>query len=358
MISYEIMHYLKGRKVGKDGYMALKLDMSKAYDRIEWDFLREILLKMGFSQWWVSLVLKCVTSVKYTITHGEHDMGPIVPTRGLRQGDPLSPYLFIICVEGFSALLRKYELKKWIRGVKICRNAPMVTHMFFADDSYLFCKANSDEAMRILEILEIYEKASGQQVNRSKSSIFYSSNVLQYNKESINQHLQMVEANDQSTYLGLPNVIGRNKSAILGFLKDKVDMKIRSWEGSYVSRAGKEILVKQVAQTLPSYAMNVFLLPLEITRNIEKSLTRFWWKSAQNNKSKINWMSWERLAKHKNVGGMGFRHFRDFNIAMLGNQLWRLASNPNSLVSRLYKAKYYDSSDIFHAQLGHNPSFI
>lgn len=72
-------------------------------------FLSEILLKMGFSQWGVSLVLKCVTSVNYTIIHGEHEMGPICPTRGIRQGDPLSLYLFIICAEGFSALLRKYE---------------------------------------------------------------------------------------------------------------------------------------------------------------------------------------------------------------------------------------------------------
>ena len=303
-------------------------------------------------------MLKCVTSVKYTITHGEHEMGPIVPSRGIRQGDPLSPYLFIICAEGFSALLRKYELKQLIHGVKISRKAPMVSHMLFADDSYLFCKADPVEAKRILEILEMYEKASGQKVNRTKSSIFYSSNVLLYNKDSVGQCLQMVEADEHSTYLGLPNLIGRNKSALLGFLKDKVYTKIRSWEGNYISRSGKEILVKQVAQTLPSYAMNVFLLPLEITRHIEKSLTKFWWNSSQTNKSRLNWMSWERMAKHKNAGGMGFRHFRDFNIAMLGKQLWRLASNPNSLVSRMYKAKYYDSSDIFHAELGHNPSFI
>ncbi|XP_074342001.1 putative mitochondrial protein AtMg00310 [Apium graveolens] len=168
----------------------------------------------------------------------------------------------------------------------------------------------------------------------------------------------MTEANEHSTYLDLPNIIGRNKSALLGYLKDKVDTKIRSWEGNYLSYSGKEILVKQLAQTMPTYAMNVFLLPLEITRSIERCLTKFWWNSSEENSSKLNWMSWDRLAKHKNAGGMGFRHFRDFNVAMLGEQLWHLITNPQILVSRLYKAKYFANTDLFQAELGHNPIFI
>lgn len=121
--------------------MALKIDMSKAYDRIEWDFLSALLSKMGFADWWVQLVLGCVTSVKYQIVHGVYRMGPIIPSRGLRQGDPLSPYLFILCAEGLSALLRKFEKNQLIQGVQVCRNAPRINHLLFADDSYLFSAA-------------------------------------------------------------------------------------------------------------------------------------------------------------------------------------------------------------------------
>lgn len=123
--------------------------------------------------------------------------------------------------------------------------------------------------------------------------------------------------------------------------------------------AGKireEILIKSVVQALPTYAMNVFLLPLDTVRKIERSLSKFWWKNNQD--SKISWMCWDRLAIHKDAGGMRFRNFREFNLAMLGKQCWRMLTNPDSLVSRLYKARYFADSDFFVSSLGNNPNFI
>lgn len=106
MVAFETFHSMKLKKAGKKGYMAMKLDMSKAYDRIEWDFLEAVMFKLGFCREWIKLIMRCVRSVSYDVLINRVSTKPIIPTRGLRQGDPLSPYLFLICVEAFSALLR------------------------------------------------------------------------------------------------------------------------------------------------------------------------------------------------------------------------------------------------------------
>jgi hypothetical protein len=109
LIAFEISHYLKQRTSGKIGFASLKIDMSKAYDRVEWKFLKNMMLKLGFDHRWVSLVMLFVTTVDYTIITHHSDIGPIIPQRGLRQGDPISPYLFLICAEGLSALLNNQQ---------------------------------------------------------------------------------------------------------------------------------------------------------------------------------------------------------------------------------------------------------
>lgn len=285
-------------------------------------------------------------------------MGPIISTRGIRQGDPLSPYLFIICAEGLSAMIRNYVNMQWLTGVKICRRAPVVSHMFFADDSYIHCKANTTEVVKVLQLLDVYERASGQQVNKSKSSVFFSLNIIQYNRQNICQVLQMGEADGNCKYLGLPSIVGRDKTTILGYLKEKVREKIRSWDGKCIGRSGKEVLIRAVVQVLPVYAMNVFLLPHDINKEIERCISKFWWQTNKKNDSYISWMSWDRMSRHKNAGGLSFSNFRDFNLAMLGKQGWRFITNPYSLTSRIFKAKYFPDSDFLSADLGHHPSFI
>lgn len=221
LISFEVMHYLKRKRRGNDGFMAIKLNMSRAYDRVEWDFIRDILLQMGFHENLVKLIMVRVCSVKYTVTHGMHEIGQIYPSRGIKQGDPLSPYLFILCTEELSELIKRYKGLDWLHGVRVAGSAPTISHMLYSDDSYIFRKAIEGEASKLMELLATFEEASGQKVF-TKSSIFFSPNNSDERRGELCRLMGMMEADENNKYLRLQNCMGRKKSTIFGYLKDGV----------------------------------------------------------------------------------------------------------------------------------------
>lgn len=125
-----------------------------------------------------------------------------------------------------------------------------------------------------------------------------------------------------------------------------------------LSQVGKEVLIKSVAQAIPSYCMSVFLLPHSIVDDIEKMLNSFWWGMKNEGRGGIQWMSWERLTMRKEWGGMGFRHIHGFNLAMLGKQGWNFLTNPDAMVSQIFQAKYFPNGNFLGSSLGHNPSYV
>jgi hypothetical protein len=171
LLAYESIHTIK-KKQGKRGLCAVKLDMHKSYDRVEWCFLEKIMLKMGCARRWVDMIMACVKSVRYKVRINSMETETFSPTRGLRQGDPLSPYLFLLVAEGLSSLLRGAENRGEIQGVRVCRNAPMVSHLLFVDDSLILMEANTDQALHLKNLLDRYCASSGQKVSDEKSSIF------------------------------------------------------------------------------------------------------------------------------------------------------------------------------------------
>ncbi|GAU37194.1 hypothetical protein TSUD_30590 [Trifolium subterraneum] len=281
LIATEVIHALKRKTKGRRGELALKIDISKAYDKVDWGFLRGVMSKMGFTDVWIRWVMMCVSSVNYSVLMNSDRVGPILP-------------------ECLTAFIHQAVGRGDLHGVRICRGAPEVSHLLFADDCFLFCRANVAEVNELMRILHTYEAASGQEVNLVKSEVFISRNMFQAAKEDLSRILGVKLVLGTGIYLGLPSMVGRSKKAIFSYIKDRIWKRINSWRGRALSKAGKKIMIKSVLQAIPSYP---------------------------------------------------------FNKAMVAKQVWNIVQNPNSLVAKLLKARYFPRFSLFEAPLGYNPSF-
>ena len=331
LVAFETMHHINTKHSGKVGEMTLKLDMSKVFDRVEWGCLEKIMYKMGFHDSLVKLMMRCVNTVTYSIKINGRPRGHITPFRGLRQGDPLSPFLFLFCTEGLSALIRKSVKFGLLSGVAACPRGPKISHFFFADDSLIFCKATIEECTTLEEILEIYECSSGQQLNREKTSLLFTRNTPYEIKEAIKSRFGANIIRQHETYLGLPSLVGKNRCNTFRALKKKLSNKLSGWKEKLLSHAGKEVLIKAVAQAIPIYTMSVFQLPSALCDELTSMVRSFWW-GQHNGKKKILWTSWDKICAPKIEGGWGFHDLKAFNLALLAKQGWRLQTNTSSLV--------------------------
>ncbi|XP_059436470.1 uncharacterized protein LOC132169451 [Corylus avellana] len=356
LAAYETPHTMHSRMYGRVGYMALKLDMSKAYDRVEWLFLEKVMRKMGFESRWVNLVRKCVTIVSYSVIVNGTPVGLFKPSRGIRQWDPLSPYLFILCAEVLSSILSLEEWLGHLKGVPTSFKGLRINYLFFADDSLLFCKATEQEWNCLKGVLEAYEEASGQRLNNDKTSVFFSRNTSQETKDRILEVVGVPDSQRFDTYLGLSALVGKSRTQEFQSLLEKVMKRVADWKTKFLSQAGNEVLIKAVIQTIASYSMSIFLLPSGLCKELNKLMQKFWWGHKENDK-KIHWMSWERMGRAKNVGGLGFRDLICFNKALLAKQCWRLLQYPYSLAAKIIKAKYYSTRTLLLANLRSKPSF-
>ncbi|XP_062094098.1 uncharacterized protein LOC133800152 [Humulus lupulus] len=177
IIGYEGLHCMRKDCFGNGKKMALKLDMSKAYDRIEWRFVERLMLKMGYHEVWVKKIMGCITSVSFSFLLNKEVRGNVSPERGLRQGDPLSPFIFVLCAEALSCLILGAEQRNLLEGLCFGRKGVRVSHLFFADDSIMFLNVDTDECRALKDILLCYTTASGQMINFSKSEVCFGSKV-------------------------------------------------------------------------------------------------------------------------------------------------------------------------------------
>ncbi|BBH03133.1 Ribonuclease H-like superfamily protein [Prunus dulcis] len=188
------------------------------------------------------------------------------PTRGIRQGDPLSPYLFLIVSEVLSLMIKKACEANYLQGLKFGRSGPTLSHLLFADDALFFIRGNTQNCRHMRLLLDGYCRAFGQQINFGKSSLFFSPNTPASISTQLGAILGMTMVDDPGKYLGLPTMWGRSKKEALQFVKEKLLRKLSRWKQSLLSQAGREVLIKAVAQAVPNYPMGVFLFPKRSVR--------------------------------------------------------------------------------------------
>lgn len=217
LLAFEVNHYMRRLSQGLKGIIGFKIDISKAYDRLEWSFIRNMMVKYGFSEFWVSRIMSLITSVSYSFIRNRTVFGEVVPNRGVRQGDPISSYIYILCAEGLSAMLRRNEEMGLIHGCSVARGAPPISHLLFADDCYFFFRANKTEASVMKNILNRYEGISGQKINYTKSMVTFSSNTPASSREDVCMQLGVREMQNPGKYLSMLMVVGRNKICTFTF---------------------------------------------------------------------------------------------------------------------------------------------
>lgn len=238
-IAHEMLHSIGEAQDPNSSKMVVKTDMSKAYDRVEWGYLQSLLCALGFDQKWVRWIMKCVTSVSYSVLVNDQPHGMIVPQRGLRQGDPLSPSLFVLCSEGLSHLLSKAEAEGGVSGIKFGETGPSVNQLFFADDCLFACEASEEQSNNLIKNLRRYEGVTGQVINPVKSSIIFGKNVLEEDKIRVKQRLNIEAEGGEGKYLGLPESLKGSKIKKFSYLKERLSKKISGWHARTLSQGVK-----------------------------------------------------------------------------------------------------------------------
>jgi hypothetical protein len=339
ILAHELFHTMKQKK-GNGSLMALKLDMEKAFDSMEWEFLLKILSLLGFHSIWIQWIRQCITTSSFSILLDGAPFEKFLPSRGLRQGDPLSPFLFILGSEILSRLIVREENLGLLQGIKMARMCPSITHLFFADDVIIFARAKANEAGVILKCLNTYSSWSGQNINVSKSAIFFSRNCSSSSKDAVNGILHLALLPSKAKYLGIPLLMHRRKKDSFIELKDRILAKISGWKAKLLSQAARTTLVKSVVNAIPTYLMSMFLLPKSLCVTINSSIRRFWWGYPQDKKHCLSLLSWDNICKPKAFGGLGIRTMEVINNSLLARIGWKMVSNQPHLWVDTLRGKY------------------
>ncbi|XP_057793119.1 uncharacterized protein LOC131009729 [Salvia miltiorrhiza] len=321
--------------------MACKIDIRKAFDTMRWDFILKVFRVLGFHEKYIHWLSIIFSSARISILYNGHLSGYFACTRGVRQGDPLSPIIFGIAEDMLSHLILNCVAARRLTPMSFSRATLFPTHLLYADDVLIFCRASIRNAKTIRHILEYYGELSGQVCSLEKSRIYFAKGVSSSLKRGINRVLSFTQGSDRVTYLGAPLFVGKPRASHLMSIKDRIVQKFARWAGLHLSMAGRICLVNSVIRSSLTHTMMVYSWPKSLLHEIDRKCRNFIWTGNTEQKPSCS-VKWSRCCASKEEGGLGLRSFTLMNKSYLMKIAWSLIKG-NSFVHKVLRSRYLTS---------------
>ncbi|GKB02067.1 RNA-directed DNA polymerase, eukaryota, reverse transcriptase zinc-binding domain protein [Tanacetum coccineum] len=308
---------------------AMEIDIQKAYDTVSCSFLEDILGKFRFHRRMVDWIMTCVKSTTFTICLNGELNGFFKGVRGLRQGDPISPYLFTLVMEVFYLIMEKNIEESKVFGYHFGCKELKLSYMFFADDLLVLFKGNRESIKIVKKSLEEFSDVSGLVPNLGKSIIFFGS-ISERDKLDLLQVMPFKCGKFPVRYLGVPLLAKKLGVGDCKVLIDKVEDRINNWRNNALSYTGRIQLIASVLASMQMYWASVYLLPTTVINDLEKLFKRFLWNAGDSAKGKAR-VSWKVVCKPKDQGGLGIKSLKQWNEVLMIRQFWKIIEDKNSL---------------------------
>jgi len=319
---HECIHSIKKKKSKS---LVLKLDLQKAYDCINWDMLCMILLQIGLGQNLTQWIMSCVIFSTFSVLINGEATNFFKSGRGLRQGCPLSPLLFILVMEGLSLMLKESQINGRLAGIQVSR-ALKILHILFVDDVVIMTNTNLQEWWEIDKILKSFCLALGLSINASKSTFHQAGltdqEMLPY--KALFPYI-FIELEQGFKYLGFYIKVGYQRKEEWSWLIKRVEKKISNWCYRWLSLGGRFTLLKDVLESQPIYWLSIAVVPISVLNSLRKLMYNFLWYST-NESNHFHLCRWDHIALPKSFGGWGIKNIFDFSISLAANTLWRVLS--------------------------------
>ena len=316
----------------------IKLDLFKAYDRLNWTYLKKVLESFGFNNRWIEWVFNLISTPNFSILINGTPLTTFNATRGIRQGDPLSPFLFIMVAKGLGRYFKKELQESKIKGLRLWGNNLPITHQQFVDDIMLFGEATLIEVRNMKRILDLFVEASGMEINKEKSCTFIF-NTIDSIKTHLTRTLGFRQGELPTKYLGNQLDINPKRMGNWKKIMEKLRNKMAGWTFRSLNIAGRIVLLKSVLQAIPIYPLSIMAAPQGACTKIKEIYGKFIW-GGPNQQRKWALVSWKSLTKRKEEGGLGFRDPEKLNKVLGAKLWWRWMRGGNDLWKEIWRHKY------------------